>query len=63
MIDRAILALRQIAAWALWAIGHAVSVPMVRRDWAWLHPAYSRLMQASLQIRHGSVTAHLEELE
>jgi hypothetical protein len=29
-------------------VGHALSIPMVRLDWAWLYPAYNWLMGKAL---------------
>lgn len=43
---------RQALASVLWSLGHLLSVPIVRWDWAWLHTPYSRLMQASLRIQY-----------
>lgn len=43
--------LRLALSWALWALGHLLSVPMARWDWAWLHSPYSRLMLASLRVQ------------
>lgn len=43
---------RLALSWALWSLGHLLSVPIVRWDWAWLHTPYSRLMQASLRIQY-----------
>ena len=39
---------RQVASWLLYWTGHALSIPMRLRPFAFLYPAYNRVMLASV---------------
>ena len=34
----------RVASELLFYLGHAIHYPMIWFDWAWIHPAYDRLM-------------------
>jgi hypothetical protein len=34
----------KLLKWVAYGIGHLISFPMVKFDWAWLYPVYNRLM-------------------
>jgi hypothetical protein len=34
----------------LYIVGDMISRPMIRFDWAWLHPFYQIIMKASLRL-------------
>jgi len=44
--------IRAALAWTLLGVGHVISRPMVRWDWAsWIYPAYNRIMLASNAVQ------------
>lgn len=45
--------IRSAAAWSLFAIGDAISRPMLRFDWPWLYRPYNRIMGASADLHPG----------
>ena len=44
-------ALRSTASWSLYGVGHLVSMPMARWDFAFLYSLYRDLMVASADIQ------------
>jgi hypothetical protein len=41
----------RVASELLFYLGHAIHYPMIWFDWAWIHPAYDRLMTWSHQTQ------------
>jgi hypothetical protein len=40
-----------VISWILYLLGDLISRPMNRFDWAWLYPAYNRLMVWSMIVQ------------
>ena len=41
----------RVVSEVLFALGHWVSLPMCRFDWAWLYPVYNKLMIWSSDVQ------------
>jgi len=43
--------MRWLISWAMYWVGDAISRPMHWFDWAWLYPAYNRIMCLSGDVQ------------
>lgn len=47
--------MRWVLSWFFYGLGHIFSKPMMRWDWSWLYPVYSRLMVLSTRVQGESL--------